>query len=73
MIPAPLKHAGLLPRLSNDLLGVGCVWSQPAVTPQPVFQQKEYVLETLYTLQLTPMMKIQPDQPPADTDAAEGP
>jgi porin len=58
---APLKNAGLLPRHSNDLLGLGFVWSQPAATSQPVFHQNEYVMETFYTLQLTPMMKLQPD------------
>jgi carbohydrate-selective porin OprB len=58
---APLKNAGLVPRLSNDLLGVGLVWSQPATTTKTVYYHNEYVLEAFYTLQLSPTVKLQPD------------
>ncbi|MCX6914143.1 MAG: carbohydrate porin [Verrucomicrobia bacterium] len=58
---APLKQAGLVPKLSNDLLGLGVVWSQPSATTQPVYHENEYALETFYALQLTPTIKLQPD------------
>ena len=58
---APLKHAGLAPGLSNDLLGFGFVWSQPSATLQTVYHGNEYGLETFYALQLTPTIKLQPD------------
>ena len=61
VMQAPLKYAGLVPRLSNDLLGLGFVWSQPAATTKTVYHENEYVLETFYTLQLTPTMKLQSD------------
>ena len=50
-----------MPKLSNDLLGVGFVWSQPSATTQTIHHGNEYVLETFYALQLTPTMKLQPD------------
>jgi carbohydrate-selective porin OprB len=56
----PFKHL-LLQRRSNDLLGVGFVWSEPSSTSQTVYHENEYVLETVYVLQLTPTIKIQPD------------
>jgi hypothetical protein len=56
----PFKHL-LLQRTSNDLLGVGFVWSEPSSTSQTVYHENEYVLETVYVLQLTPTIKIQPD------------
>lgn len=61
VMQAPLQHAGLAPRLSNDLLGVGFVWSQPSATTKTVYHENEYVLETFYALQITPTMKLQPD------------
>lgn len=56
----PFEHL-LFQRTSNDLLGVGFVWSQPSTTTKQVYHDNEYVLETVYALQLTPMMKLQPD------------
>jgi porin len=56
----PFKHL-LLQRTSNDLLGVGFVWSEPSSTSQTVYHENEYILETVYVLQLTPTIKIQPD------------
>ena len=61
VMAAPLKQAGLVPRLSNDLLGLGLVWSQPSATTQTVYHENEYALETFYALQLTPTIKLQPD------------
>ena len=61
VLHAPLKQAGLVSRLSNDLLGVGFVWSQPSVTTKTTYHQNEYILESFYTLQLTPTVTVQPD------------
>ncbi len=58
---APLKYAGWVPRLTNDLLGVGFVWSQPSATTKTVYHDNEYVFETFYTLQLSPTTLMQPD------------
>ena len=56
----PFKHV-LLQRTSNDLLGVGFVWSQPSATSQTVYHENEYVVETFYTVQFTPTVRLQPD------------
>jgi porin len=61
VLQAPLKYAGWVPQSSNDLLGIGFVWSQPSATTKTVYHNDEYVLETFYTLQLTPMSRLQPD------------
>ena len=61
VMQAPLKYAGLVPRLSNDLLGIGFVWSQPSATTKTIYHENEYILESFYTLQLTPTMRLQPD------------
>lgn len=58
---APLAHLGLAPQLTNDIIGTGFVWSQAAETSKTVYHENEYVWDTFYTLQLTPMMRIQPD------------
>jgi carbohydrate-selective porin OprB len=58
---APLKHLGLVPKLSNDYLGAGFIWSQPSNAMQPAAHSNEYGFETTYVLQLTPMATIQPD------------
>ena len=60
VVQGPFKHL-LLQRTSNDLLGVGFVWSQPSSTTKTVYHENEYVLETVYALQLTPTIKIQSD------------
>jgi porin len=60
-LQAPLKYAGLFPRLSNDYLGVGVVWSQPSEVMKPTAHRNEYAFETTYVLQLTPLASIQPD------------
>jgi hypothetical protein len=60
VVQGPLKHL-LLQRTSNDLLGVGFIWSQPSATTKTVYHESEYGLETVYVLQLTPLIKLQPD------------
>ena len=57
----PLKNAGLFPRLSNDYLGAGFIWSQPSAAAEPAVHQNEYGIELAYVLQLTPTASIQPD------------
>ena len=61
VMQAPLKYAGWVPQLTNDLLGMGFVWSQPSATTKTVYHNNEYVFETFYTLQLTPTSQLQPD------------
>jgi porin len=61
VMQAPLKYAGWVPQLTNDLLGVGFVWSQPSTTTKTVYHINEYVFETFYTLQLSPTSQLQPD------------
>jgi hypothetical protein len=60
VMQGPLKHL-LVQRTSNDLLGLGFVWSQPSATSQPVVHRNEYVWETVYVMQLSSTMKLQPD------------
>jgi hypothetical protein len=61
VMEGPLEHVGLVPKLTNDYAGVGFVWSQPSATSKTVYHRNEYVAETFYTLQLSPMMRLQPD------------
>ncbi len=61
VLQAPLKQLGLVTRLTNDLLGLGLVWSRPTATTQTVYHEDEYALEAFYALQLTPTMTLQPD------------
>ena len=58
---APLEYVGWVPRLNNNLLGAGFVWSQPSATTKTIYHENEYVFETFYTLQLTPLSRLQPD------------
>ena len=60
VMQGPFKHL-LFDRTSNDLLGVGFIWSQPSETTKTVYHQNEYALETSYAMQLTPTIKLQPD------------
>jgi porin len=60
VLQGPFKHL-LLDRTSNDLLGTGFVWSEPSATTKTVYHENEYVWETVYVLQLTPTIKLQPD------------
>jgi porin len=61
VMEGPLEHVGIAPKLTNDYAGVGFVWSQPSATSKTVYHQNEYVAEAFYTLQLSPMMSLQPD------------
>jgi len=61
VMQAPLKHAGLFPTLSNDVLGAGFVWGRPSAVMQPTAHANEYAIETTYVLQFTPLASIQPD------------
>ena len=61
VLQGPLRALGLVPRLRNDVLGVGYVWSRPSATTSTVYHRNEQILETFYTLQLSPMMRLQPD------------
>lgn len=56
----PMKHL-VLQRTSNDLLGVAVVWSQPNSTTKTIYHENEYVLETFYSMQLLPTLKLTPD------------
>jgi hypothetical protein len=60
VLQGPFEHL-LLRRTSNDFLGAGFVWSQPSFTTKTVDHENEYVAETVYSMQLTPTVKIQPD------------
>jgi carbohydrate-selective porin OprB len=57
----PLEHLGVVPRLTNDYAGVGFVWSRPSTTSKTVYHHNEYVAETFYTMQLSPLIRLQPD------------
>ena len=61
VLAAPLQHCGLVPKLSNDYLGAGLVWSQPSAVHQPAAHSNEYGFEVTYVLQLTPLASVQPD------------
>ena len=61
VMEGPLHALDLVPKLTNDLLGVGFVWSQPSATTKTVYHENEYVFETFYTLQLSPTLRLQPD------------
>ena len=60
-LQAPLKQAGLFPKLSNDYLAAGFIWSRASSVIQRVAHQNEYGFETTYVLQLTPLTSIQSD------------
>jgi porin len=61
VMQAPLQYLGVVPRLNNDLAGTGFVWSHSHESTQPIYHADEYVFETFYTLQLTPLLRVQPD------------
>jgi len=61
VIQGPLQRVALVPRLKNDLFGIGFVWSQPSASTSTVYHQNEYGLESFYTLQLTPTVVLRPD------------
>jgi len=61
VLQAPLKHIGLFPKLSNDYLGAGLIWSQPSAVNGPAAHSNEYGFESTYVLQLSPLVTLQPD------------
>ncbi len=61
VLQGPLQYAGMVPRLSNDLLGLAFVWSRPSDVMQPVTHSGETGLELMYVLQVTPTASLQPD------------
>jgi len=60
VLQGPFEHL-LLQRTSNDYLGVGFVCSESSATTKEIYHENEYVAETVYALQLTPTIKVQPD------------
>jgi carbohydrate-selective porin OprB len=56
----PFRHL-FFQRTSNDFLGTGFVWCQPDATTKTVYHESEYVWETVYVIQLTPTIKLEPD------------
>jgi len=60
VMQGPFKHV-LLQRTSNDLLGIGFVWSQPSASAMTVYHQNEYIAEAFYALQFSPTLRLQPD------------
>ena len=60
VMKGPFEHWPVK-RTSNDLLGLGFVWSQPSATSRTVYHENEYILEAFYTLQLSPTVRVQPD------------
>jgi porin len=61
VMAGPLHAVDLVPKLTNDLAGVGFVWSQPSATTKTVYHRNEYVFESFYTMQLSPTLRLQPD------------
>ena len=61
VVKAPFQGFDVLQDLTNDLAGVGFVWSQPSATTRTVYHRNEYVAETFFTLQLSPMSRFEPD------------
>ena len=52
-LQAPLKYAGLFPKLSNDYLDAGFIWSEASGVYEPAAHSDEYGFEATYVLQLT--------------------
>ncbi|MBX3732037.1 MAG: carbohydrate porin [Verrucomicrobiae bacterium] len=61
VVQAPLRHLGLIRSQPNDGFGVGVVWSRPSPQGDGLTPSDETVLELGYVLQLTPMLRVQPD------------
>jgi len=61
VVQGPLQRVTLVPRLKNDLFGIGFVWSQPSASTSTVYHPTEYGLESFYSLQLTPTTVLRPD------------
>ena len=61
VVKAPFQGFDVLKDLTNDLAGVGLVWSEPSATTRTVYHRNEYVAETFFTYQLSPMSRFEPD------------
>ncbi len=61
VVKAPFQGFDVLQSLTNDLAGVGFVWSRPAATTRTVYHRDEYVAEAFFTFQLSPMSRFEPD------------
>ncbi len=61
VMKGPFQGFDVLKDLTNDVVGIGFVWSQPAAATQTVYHHDEYVAEAFYTLQLSPMSRFEPD------------
>jgi len=75
VIQAPLMHLGLIKSQPNDGFGIGVVWSRPAPRDGLPEASDETVLEMGYVLQVSSMVRLQPDMQivwnPAQNAAAE--
>ncbi len=61
VVKAPFQGFDVLKDLTNDLAGVGFVWSQPSATTRAVYHRNEYVAEAFFTFQLSPLSRFEPD------------
>ena len=61
VLQSPLHLAGLRAESSNNFLGFGFVWSQPAQAQRPTTHFNEYGLEVQYRFQLTATTVLKPD------------
>ena len=60
MLQQPLRLAHLLAGASNNFLGAGFVWSEPAAARRPAANFTESV-KVVYVLQITPTTFLKPD------------
>ena len=61
VLQQPLRLAHLLAEASNNFLGAGFVWSQPAAARRPAANFTEYAVKVVYVLQITPTTFLKPD------------
>ena len=61
VVKAPFQGFDILRDLTNDLAGVGFVWSQPSATPRTAYHHDEYSAEAFFTFQLSPLSRFEPD------------
>jgi carbohydrate-selective porin (OprB family) len=61
VLQQPLHLAHLLKEASNNFIGAGFVWSQPAAAQRTAAHFDEYAIELAYALQITPTMLLKPD------------
>jgi len=61
VLQQPLRLAHLLAEASNNFLGAGFVWSEPAAARRPAANFTEYAVKVVYVLQITPTTFLKPD------------